>query len=329
MQQAPTKWVLPLGLRCPHCSQGGSSLYESAVGRCEWEQIECSECGAFEIAEAIDEMFVTGDDDGFRLWAGSHAASYRAECRKGEITLVNVSGVFERVRQTKWALVGGGAWLAAGVSVSYLPQGYLMVAVARGASEPPSSSLPMLITAIGDRPGTPRLEPWRELILEAVVSSPKSRRLAPILTVAAVDLFLEQLLGREIGTDSPSRKLRELTKRLLGRRVRRGRPSSWNLHAEELTGRRLSRVPRLDYSKLKQAVAIRNDLAHGRELRIPAELAEAEAAWEERTDPSPDVGYPAPSSTFCLRHCLSAVRAVRRELRRGTRILGPDGFQDG
>lgn len=306
-QQAPTEWVLPLMLTCPHCWRGSSHLYEEQIDQTEWAEVECPSCHeVFEIAEAIDEIFAKGRGDGYRLWAESHTTSHMVECRKGETTLVDIPGVFERVHQTMWATSGG--WLAGGISVRYLPQGELMVAVARGKTELPSASLSVLVTTIGDMPGASPLEPWRALMLEAVVSGTRSRRLAPILAVAAVDLFLEQLLGGE---------------------VRRDRPSSWNLHAEELTGRRLSRVPGLDYSKLEQAVAIRNDLAHGRELRIPAELAEAEAAWEERTDPSPDVSYLAPSSTFCLRHCLSAVRAVRRELRLGTRILGPDGFQDG
>ncbi len=307
-RDAPTELVLPLMLCCPHCWQGGSHLYENTLGLTEWAEVECPSCGkAFEIAEAIDELFAKGQYDGYRLWAGSHMSSHMVECPKGQTVLLNVRGAFDRVYEILWA-TSSGEWLAGGISVRYLPQGDLMVAVARGRTELPTATLSLVVTAIGDKPGAPPLQPWRELMLEAVVSSTKSRRLAPILGVAAVDLFIEKLLGRDVGG---------------------GRPSSWHLYAEELTGQKLGDMQGVSYRELEKAVGIRNDFAHGREPRLRDELAVREAAWEERTGGVPSLGIVAPSSVFCLRRCLAAVRALRRKLRHEPRIVGPDGLQSG
>ena len=119
-QQAPTEWVLPRMLACPHCWRGSSHLYEEQIGLTEWAEVECPSCHeVFEIAEAIDEIFAKGQGDGYRLWAGSHTTSHMVECPKGETTLVDIRGVFERVHQTMWAT--SGEWLAGGISVRYLP----------------------------------------------------------------------------------------------------------------------------------------------------------------------------------------------------------------
>ena len=134
----------------------------------------------------------------------------------------------------------------------------------------------------------------------------RSRRLAPILGVAAVDLFLEEISGSG---------------------VKPRRPKSWNKLVEQMTGKRLSDIV-TDFDDLKAAVGVRNALAHAGNHRapLPRQWQQREATWEIRRPARFESPSMPPSSEFALSQFLEVVLAVRRQLRQDVRTLGTSGL---
>lgn len=321
MQQGQNEpFALRPSLRCPHCASGSSALYESQIGRTEWDDVTCAKCGeTFEIARAVDDALVGGPHwiSNLRLFGGLEGLHQKYRCAAGDTALMDVRGVFERVYHV--AFGSSGTWMADGIAVRYLPTGFVMVAVApapEGWEGLEDSQVDVTVAVIGRLKGAPEVETWRELFLEACISSRRSRRLAPILAVAGADAFFGNRLGRDVAYS-------ELE----------GRPQSWSTLAEEIAGKSL--LDLLDnpgYSQnLRAAVRVRNSLAHGGDpkeplMEVSEELAEEEKRWERVNNSARQDLRLAPSGEFVLRHTLTAIRAVRREDRADTHVVMRNGL---
>ena len=303
-----TEYVMPLSLTCPRCRGGSSFQYEAAVGRSEWDSVQCHSCKeAFEIATAVDEMFVHGPFGGQQLWAGSHAKTYRVRCEEGKTVLIDVRGHFETVHSVEWG--ASGSWLAGGLVTAYLPQGYVMVALAEGP-DGPVSLVDLSITVVGRRPGQDLMPAWQSLMLEARLAVRRSRRLPAILSVAAVDLFVEAFTGQKLELETG------------------GRPGSWSALLKGATQTRLAEILETPFPDVEAAVRIRNAFAHGQDhhARLPPTLLERETTWEQRRLDYVNDLSPAPSSTFVMGRMLDVIRAIRRSSRCDTRHVAANGL---
>ena len=302
------EYAQPLSLTCPGCHHGSSWQYQGAIGKSEWDSVQCHRCdNVFEIATAVDHMFVHGWPGGHQLWAGSHARTYWVRCEEGTTALIDVRGHFETVHSVDWG--ASGSWFAGGLITAYLPLGYVMVALAR-APDGPVSPVQLAVTVVGRRPSQNVMPAWQSLMLEARLAVRRSRRLPAILSVAAVDLFVEAFTGEKLDL-APG-----------------GRPGSWSAILKKTTQTGLGEILERPFPELEAAVRIRNAFAHGQDhhRELPSNLLEQETVWEERRYDYVNDLSPAPSCTFVLERMLEVIRTIRRLSRTDTRHLCGSGL---
>lgn len=221
------------------------------------EPIRCESCQReFDRATAIDEMFANGTPQGYAEWTGGVVAAGMGSCYPGQSVLLDVRGRIERIYDINIGRYG--SWLAGGLSATFLPQGYIMVAVAPYPEPTSSEPVNLLIQATGAAPDATPLSPYREILLEARRIAITAPKLTTILCVAALDLFFEETSG---GT------------------VRRNRPSVWVKLFTRATGRSLGdSLGDRDLRSLHRLLAVRDDHAHGRAYiqALPPEIQEPE-----------------------------------------------------
>lgn len=292
-------------LKCPHCERGSDRLLRKAVGKDEWAQIECGACEeSFELGAAVDRMFMKGDPTGYRWWAGCKVVETHHTVRDGETDIEDVSGEFESaydiIKIEPWFEGGVSGMLAGGLSTKYIPQGYVMVAVA--PSEGTRDRIhDIQVLTIGRDPDGPQLPPWQELLVQARIGGHREFRVAPVNAVSAMDLYVESL--------SPDEDFE----------VPQGRPGSWNDAVADFLGVELKTIEGGSLVRLDHLVEIRNALAHGRDYlkKVREPLASEERIWLDRRHLY-DEEYRrrlTPVGEFAVESVLGAIRNCMRYIK--------------
>lgn len=259
-----------------------------------WDLISCPRCSVtFDKATAVDEMFVNGSVPGYAQWTGGVAVGGMGECLPGDSVLLNVYGRIERA----YTISAGatGSYLAGGLSATFMSQGYVMVAVApdSGIRHSPAEPVKLVVTAAGPAPRCQILPPYKGLLLEARMVAIDAPKLTPILAVAALDLFFEELSGGTIET---------------------GRPGVWDRLYRNSSGTSLKKVLGDEYSTLGRLLGVRDSLAHGRDHLpcLPENLHESE---EKFIAHGHLYDQPlAPSARFAISQALRTIRLARKHL---------------
>lgn len=271
-------------------------MAKAAADKNAWDRVECPWCQRdFTVAHAVDEMFLRGSADGYAKWAGTSVAHFSLECKPGAVALIPLHGRFVDVYRILWGSIGGISCLAGGIGTKYVQQGYAMISVAPDPTTiaDPDRPLNLLVTIIGQSEDDPPIEPWKELFLEARLGAVESTRLAPILVVAALDLYFEDRTNEALSGPRPDR---------------------WDRAVHARFGKRLRDMMGEAYSHLEISVTARNDLAHGRDHlnRLPDELARREGDWLERGRYYEGEGAISPVSKLSLSAGLAAIRCVQQ-----------------
>lgn len=229
------------------------------------DPIRCQSCQReFECAIAIDEMFADGTPDGYAAWTGGVVVAGMGSCYPGRSLLLDVRGKIERIYDI---YIGrSGRWLAGGLSTTFLPQGYIMVASAPSPDPGFAEPVKLLIQAAGAAPAAPLLSPCREVLLEARRRAVTAPALTTILCVAALDLFFEEMSGGVVMWK---------------------RPDIWAKLFKRTTRCSLRDVVGDDnWANLNCLLLVRHNHAHGRDYvsALPAEIQEPERNYLERRD---------------------------------------------
>lgn len=257
--------------------------------------IRCQSCQReFDRATAIDEMFADGTAVGYAEWTGGVVVAGMGVCYPGRSYLLDVRGKIERAHDIE--IGRSGSWLAGGLSATFVPQGYIMVAVAPSPDPSFSEPVNLLIQAAGAAPGTAPLSPYREILLEARRVALSAPILTTVLCVAALDLFFEALSGRKVS---------------------RNRPSSWGKLFASATGRSLADViGDSTFASLRCLLAVRHAHAHGRAYvpALPAEFQERERNYLKSRDA---MEKPlAPSARWAISVTLQTIRHAEEKANR-------------
>lgn len=289
---------MPRILACPSCRYGSSQLADAAAGRGRWDSVMCPSCGAaFEIAEGFDEAFAYGAIDGYLEWTGGIRADAFVKCRIGTTSLFPIHGRFSRVHRIVTGVrSGSSAFLAGGLLGHFIPQGYLMVALAPSPEALGSSHehVDVMISVIGSALGAPDLPVWRRLMLDGQLAARSQPELTLVNVISAIDLFLEQ--ASKIQTKP-------------------GRPGSWEPALRKLTGTSGRDLLGERHSHLKTIIDARNAVAHGKSYIdvLPSELAEREVSWRARTEQR-IIERESPVALFALSAALCLIRKAQRVL---------------
>ncbi|MGH8279383.1 MAG: hypothetical protein ACRETQ_07450 [Gammaproteobacteria bacterium] len=219
--------------------------------------IRCENCQyEFDRATAVDEMFADGTPMGYAEWTGGVLVAGTGYCYPSQTVLLDVRRRITRIYDIE--IGRQGSWLAGGLSATFLPQGYVMVAVAPYPEPTSSEPVNLLIQATGAAPDATPLSPFREILLEARRIAVTAPKLTTILCVAALDLFFEEISS---GT------------------VKRNRPRCWERLFKRATGRSLGdALGDRDLGSLHRLLAVRDIHAHGRDYMqaLPSEIREPE-----------------------------------------------------
>lgn len=265
-----------------------------------WGTVTCHSCSKeFEIATAIDEMFVFSINSGYSLWTGGKTICRPLTVTSGKTHLINIRGVFDEVYFVT-PLLERIQWLAGGYDTKHIRQGYIMVSIAPN----PDNSITTLKGGFrieGRPPNQPELKPWKKMLLKAKLAIYESPDLTTILAVNSVDLYLEELTGLEI---SP------------------GRPGSWSNIIKKHFGQSLKQILDYEITDVEKFVQIRNAIAHGKNHldRLSGELKAKEEKWLENGKYMEGPGAFAPSAAFSLQHALAVIRSCRRLTNNGKYI---------
>lgn len=125
--------IFPI-IACPRCQAGSSNMTEKINKAGIWGIVQCHVCKeSFEIATAIDEMFINSSFSDYSLWTGGAQIMAPIVCESGKSNIVDIKGAFEEVYVMS-PLFDHHAYLAGGFITKYIPQGYAMVAIAPNPS---------------------------------------------------------------------------------------------------------------------------------------------------------------------------------------------------
>jgi hypothetical protein len=279
-------------ISCPLCQRSSSDMRDVMQKAGLWDEVECQACEKkFEIATAIDEMFVKSSPSGFTLWTGGKRICVPIACISGQTQLVDIRGIFEEVYiMTPYfehfeCLVGG-------FFTKFVQQSYAMVAV---APNPDGKVVTMNAHLfIEGRPsGQPQLEPWMQMLLNAKLLIYDAPHMTIIMALNAVDLYLESATNLEIP---------------------KGRPGSWNKIIKEYFQIPLSDMLGVNFKKIEKFVQLRNALAHGKDhvKVLPKELVDPEEKWIENGKYYEGSGAFSPCAAFALKSALEVIRSCRR-----------------
>lgn len=275
---------------------GGSDLFQAATLGNAWERISCPGCGSdFSVAEAVDEMFVDGNDWAYVYFVGCKKIVRHVRCAPGRSAIVDIRGILDRVFRVVPMHAGMSGVLAGGVSWKHIPQGFVMVATASPddwQAEPPTD---FFLSIIGRSADAPAIPVWRELLLRARLAAFEHPDLTPVLAVAAIDIFIEGATGKE---------------------TRPPRPESWRDMLSEAS------VPIDAYSNaqlwehLKILNRVRNKLAHEKDYisELPEYLAKAEIEWLKRDRVVEGESAITPVAKFSIRTVLAMIRVCRQAI---------------
>lgn len=291
-------------IRCPHCKRGSGELTLRALDAGEWGHTICLYCAEeFEVGRAIDEMFLDGNPGGYALWAGYKIVRTNHELKHGETHIAEVRGEFESsydVAEIQWGPVNGGSWLAGGAVAKYIPQGYMMMALAPW-EERADRELEFIVRTVGRAPDGPELPAWRQTLLEGRILGDKAPAMAPILAVAGLDLFVESFADDEDYTlqdeDEP-------------------RPGCWRTALGRFTGLNLQAVEGGTLRRPQTLAEIRNKVAHGRNylLALPDHVRADEETWQKDKHQFEKDSRLTPAGKYSMRIALEVIRNCLREL---------------
>lgn len=284
-------------LICPWCCSGSSALYMETAHLDHWTDITCPRCcRAFIKSHALDEMFIRGLPEAWQLWAAARVYRFIVSCRIGEAQVVRLPEQLSRVYDVTANPIGTTApYLAGGIAVKHVLQGYVMVAVAPDDVVCASAAGPMLelmLAVVGQTAGDQPLPVWKQLMVEARLVSVTQPALALVLCVSAVDLFVTLVTQERAGTNPPR---------------------SWSKRVRALTGADLFRSLGEDWPNAESLCRARNAVAHGKSYRdlLPASVAAKHRFWNDgarhRYDPRDRL---APVALFALRTSLAVIRCI-------------------
>lgn len=293
-------------LSCPECGWGSGELLIKALREeSEWGQVECLSCEEkFEIGEAIDQMFLDGRVWGYGLWAGHKVVPTVHEVDPGEVSIEEIRGEFESsydIANIQWGAIDGGTWLAGGAVAKYVPQGYMMMALAPSPGGGRDREQVFLVRAVGRAPDAPGLPPWKETLLEGRILGEKAPAMAPIMAVAALDLFVESFADAEDyalqDEDEP-------------------RPGCWRTALKRFARINLKTLLGGSLRRPQKLAELRNKLAHGRDYLpvLPEPVRGEEEDWQDRKYQYPKDSRLTPAGEFSMRIALEVIRSCRREL---------------
>jgi hypothetical protein len=277
---------------CPFCSSASSNMIEKIQQAGIWGKVTCQSCKEFfEVATAIDEGFVKTNLSGYTLWTGGKQICRPFSIKSGTTVLIDIKGIFEEVYIISPHFESFES-LAGGFDTKYIPQGYAMLALAPN----PGGEVHTLngISFIeGRTPGQKELSNWKKMLLMAKLSIYKSPYLTVIMSLNAVDLYLEELTNLEVG---------------------KGRPGSWCHLTKKHFGIKLKKLLGQNYTNIESFVDLRNALAHGREHvnKLPNYIVDLEKEWLKNGKYREGIGAYAPSASFALSSSLEIIRGCRR-----------------
>lgn len=279
-------------IACPKCGAGSSDMIESIRLAGLWGHVICHACNErFEIATAIDEMFVASPTSSCIHWTGGKQIYRPLSVTSGHTHLIDIKGIFDEVYLVT-PFFQRIEWLAGGYHAKHIPQGYVMISIAPN----PDGKVTTLQGGffIEGRPSNqPELRPWEKMLLRAKLSIYESPDLTIILSLNAVDLYLEELTGMEVGA---------------------GRPGAWSNLIKEHFNKRLKQIADIKMVNVEKFVQLRNSIAHGRNYHsiLAGELKQAEENWLKEGKYMEGVSAFSPSAGFALRTALTITRACRR-----------------
>lgn len=120
---------------CPKCHSGSSDMLDKIQKAGIWGRVICHACGEeFEIATAIDEMFVSSTLSGYSLWTGGETIYRPLTVTSGKTHLINIRGIFDEVYLIT-PLLERIEWLTGGYDTKHIRQGYVMVSIAPNSND--------------------------------------------------------------------------------------------------------------------------------------------------------------------------------------------------
>lgn len=284
---------------CPVCSAGSLELTFLTIGKSVWDKIQCISCRKhFEIAKAIDEMFINNRKGCYSTWSGGHQVSKQVICETGKNALVDIKGIFEEIYSIDHWFIGGASYFAGGLSKHFIPQGYIMVSVAQAPLNKEIDQINILLTVEGRTKQQPKLMPWQQMMLRAKLNLFSAPNLTVIMALNAVDLFIEQLTSLEI----------EIAKG-------KGRPDLWSYYIKQEFGITLRElVGKSDFLLVEKFVQTRNAIAHGGDYlkKLPQDILEKEEEWLANGNFREGSQNLSPCAQFALRCSLKIIRNCRR-----------------
>lgn len=285
-------------ISCPNCFSGSSELADLARKQSIWSNIECKNCGeSFEISEAIDEHFANNLQNGYALWAGAHNIAKQVICESGKATLVDVKGVFEEIYSINHSFSGSATYLADGISTHYIPQGFIMISVAPN-NNGHVDSLHLILNIEGRTHTQPKLIPWQQMLLQAKLNLFSAPNLSVIMSLNAVDLFIEQMSIMNIRTEKS-----------------RGRPDLWSYFINDILNVNLRKIlGKKDFLLVEKFVQTRNAIAHGDNYleKLPENIRKKEEKWLLNNKHKGGTANFSPCANFALRMSLMIIRKCRR-----------------
>lgn len=115
---------------CPKCHSGSSDMLEDIQQAGIWGMVTCHACNEeYEIATAIDEMFVSTANSGYSLWTGGKQIYRPVTLTTGQTHLINIRGIFDKIYLIT-PLLERIEWLAGGYDTKHIIQGYVMISIA-------------------------------------------------------------------------------------------------------------------------------------------------------------------------------------------------------
>lgn len=291
-------------LTCPECSSGSGEMAILAARRGEWANIHCSRCNKeFLISRAIDEMFLDGVPWGYAFWAGYKVVTTVHELAHGETAVEEIRGEFESsydIADIQWGPINGGSWLAGGATAKFVPQGYMLMALAPW-EERSDRKLKVVVNTVGRRPDGPDLPAWKETLLRGRILGQKAPAIAPVLAVAGLDLYVESVADKE------DYSLQEEDE---------NRPGCWRTALDRFAGINLRTLEGGSLRRLQQLAELRNRLAHGRDYMptLPQSVRDDEQYWQAHKFQYQKDSRLTPAGEFALRITLNTIRRCRLRL---------------
>lgn len=292
-KRASGSLFLPI-VSCPYCNVASSDMTDKINKAGVWGTVQCHACKEnFEIATAIDEMFINSSPSGYSLWTGGKQICVPIECESGKSNIVNIKGVFDEV-YVMFPYFEKHEYLAGGFTTKYIPQGYAMVAIAPDPNGKTSIMKGNLIIE-GRTNKQPKMETWKRMLLNAKLSIHQSPSLTVILALNSVDLYFEKK------TQATQDDLCD-------------RPKSWHDIFYKHYGIKLKKILGKDSAQIQRFVEVRNAIAHGGNhvQALPKNLIPLEEDWIKNGKYREGFGAVAPSASFSLRSALKIIRACER-----------------